>query len=203
MLQAALNMIIRFLAVISGFVVILAPLAAIFRSSGRPKGRTIGSGSVLRRWPAVAAITIGFVAVGVFLWKPIPVELSAIVDVCLIAFGSLLYFPAVGIYLWAFATLGKEFGVSTSTGADVYTNHHLIQNGPYQYIRHPMYIAVILAAMGGLLIFRTWAMVVFLPMTLVVIRRANHEELLLAEEFTDEWREYVEKVPKWIPDLTK
>jgi protein-S-isoprenylcysteine O-methyltransferase Ste14 len=196
-------MVVRFLAVVSGLVAILAPLIFVFHSSRRAKGRTIGSGAALRKWPAVAAMTIGFVALGVLAWRPLPITIPGGPEHILLALGGLLYFPAVGIYLWGLVTLGKEFGVSTSSGADIYADHHLIRSGPYQYVRHPMYLAVILAAVGALLIFRTWAMVIFLPMSLVVIRRANQEELLLEAEFAGEWQEYALEVPKWLPRWTK
>jgi protein-S-isoprenylcysteine O-methyltransferase Ste14 len=66
-----------------------------------------------------------------------------------------------------------------------------------------MYLAVLLAAGGALLIFRTWAMRVFTPLSLVVVQRAANEERLLAEEFPDEWREYSREVPKWLPRCYK
>jgi protein-S-isoprenylcysteine O-methyltransferase len=144
-------------------------------------------------------MTVGFVAVGALLWKPLPVAIPQWAASVLLALGSLLYFPAVALYLWGLMTLGKAFGVSTSGGADVYEDHRLVRRGPYRYVRHPMYLAVLLAAPGALLIFRTWAMVVFLPMSWVVIRRADHEEAVLREAFAKEWRTYAEKVPKWVP----
>lgn len=69
----------------------------------------------------------------------------------------------------------------------------------FAIIRQPMYASVLLAAIGAFLIFKTWAMAVFLPMSLVVLARANREEKLLAEEFGDVWDEYVARVPKWFP----
>jgi protein-S-isoprenylcysteine O-methyltransferase Ste14 len=66
-----------------------------------------------------------------------------------------------------------------------------------------MYLAVMVAAIGALLIFRTWATAIFVPMSWVVIRRANHEEALLETEYGDAWREYAEEVPKWCPGRGK
>lgn len=144
-------------------------------------------------------MAVGFVALGAILWKPLPLEISENVDYILLTLGSLAHFPAIGLYLWGLATLGKEFGVSTSAGADVYADHRLIREGPFGYVRHPMYLAVLLAALGALMIFRTWAMVVFFPMSLTVIRRAEKEEEVLAETFGEAWQDYVTEVPKWLP----
>lgn len=93
----------------------------------------------------------------------------------------------------------SQFGVSGLLGAELYQGHKLVTNGPFAVIRHPMYMGVLLAAIGALLIFKTWAMVIFLPMSLVVVVRSRHEEKLLEQEFGDEWRSYALKVPKWFP----
>ena len=62
-----------------------------------------------------------------------------------------------------------------------------------------MYLAVILAAFGALLIFRTWAMVLFSVLSPGVILRAEREEGLLADEFGEEWNIYRQLVPGWLP----
>jgi protein-S-isoprenylcysteine O-methyltransferase Ste14 len=82
--------------------------------------------------------------------------------------------------------LGHMFGISSGFGATLYQDHKLIRNGPYRFVRHPMYLAVILAAFGALLIFR-----------------ARQEERLLAEEFGEEWQRYRRDVPGWLPTLRK
>jgi protein-S-isoprenylcysteine O-methyltransferase Ste14 len=178
-------------------------LISLLRNLGRVKGRSIGSGSVFRNWPAVAIFTLGFVVLGILLWRPLPFQWFENLERTMLLLGSLFYFPAIGMYLWGWVTLGREYGVSSSGGADIYSDHRLVTNGPYQLVRHPMYLSVILAAIGALLIFRTWAMAVFTPMSLIVIRRADHEEALLEMEFGSEWLNYRNDVPKWIPSWTR
>jgi protein-S-isoprenylcysteine O-methyltransferase Ste14 len=195
----SVEMAVQYLAVVSGLIAILAPLIRVLLSAGRARSREIGWGSTLRKWPAAAAITVGLITLGALFWKPLPVDFPPPADHMLTAVGSLLYFPAILIYLWGLATLGQDFGVSTSVGADLYADHQLVTEGPYRFSRHPMYLAVMLAAAGALLIFRTWAMVIFLPMSLVVIRRADMEEKLLEEAYPEGWQEYSRKVPKWLP----
>lgn len=91
--------------------------------------------------------------------------------------------------------------VSSVFGAELYKHRELVTNGSFAIIRHPMYAGVLLAAMGALLIFRTWAMAVYMPMSLVVLARAGREEKLLEQEFGGKWHAYTSKVPKWIPRL--
>ena len=102
--------------------------------------------------------------------------------------------------MWEYRTLGRMFGVSSSTAAELYEDHHLIDSGPYGFVRHPMYLGVLLVAFGALLIFRTWAMVIYAPTALVVFVRARREENLLAAEFGEQWQSYKDRVPPWIPN---
>jgi protein-S-isoprenylcysteine O-methyltransferase Ste14 len=53
------------------------------------------------------------------------------------------------------------------------------------------------------MIFRTWAMVLFAPLSLGVIFRARQEERLLAKEFEEEWEFYCQEVNSWIPGFRK
>ena len=147
--------------------------------------------------------TVIFVAVGVALWRPLPIVLSPTLLISILVIGSLLYFPGIALYLWGYWTLGRMFGISSGFDATLYRDHQLIRSGPYRYVRHPMYLAVILAAFGALLIFRTWAMVSFVPLSLGVILRARREERLLGEEFGEEWETYRREVNGWIPRYGK
>jgi protein-S-isoprenylcysteine O-methyltransferase Ste14 len=139
--------------------------------------------------------------IGFVLWRPFPFRLTKQQGEFLSAIGAIIYFPGVSLYLWGLVTLRSQFGVSGLFGAELYKEHELIMNGPFAIIRHPMYVGVLLAALGALLVFRTWAMMVFMPMSLVVVARAEREEKLLEQEFGDEWRVYASKVPKWLPKL--
>ena len=181
---------LQFITALTGIVVILIPLLGFWRSKVYVRGRSSGAAARLLRWPVMLAFTIGYVVVGIALWRPLPISLSPGVHLSILIVGSLLYFPGIALYLWGYRTLGHMFGISNGFGASLYQDHKLIQAGPYQYVRHPMYLAVILAAFGALLIFRTWAMVLFSVSSLGVILRARREEGLLAEEFGEDWEIY-------------
>ena len=191
--------VLRAIVSIAGMVVILAPLASVLLKIGRERGRSVGTGASLRRWPALIMITIGLLAAGIILWRPLHLPLRTSTQYLLTWIGFVIYLPAVCLYLWGMLTLGRYFDVSSTRGADLYLGHQLIKNGPFRFVRHPMYLAVLLAALGAFLVFLNWAMLIFLPMSTVVIRRASLEEKVLETEFGDEWRAYAEQVPMWIP----
>jgi protein-S-isoprenylcysteine O-methyltransferase Ste14 len=193
--------LVEILATILGIVALIAPLFSVLRQAQRPRGRSSGRAAGSRTWPIVFLTTIGFAGMGIVLWKPFPLNVSPQMAFLIMVVGALLYFPGVGLYLWGLVTMRSQFGVSGLLGAELYREHELITSGPFAIIRHPMYAGVLLAATGALLIFRTWAMGVFMPMSLVVVLRAQREENLLEQEFGDEWRSYASKVPKWFPRL--
>ena len=166
------------------------------------RGRNSGTvASCVLRWPVMLVITIVYMAVGILLWRPLPIILSPGIHLIILVVGSLLYFTGIALYLWGYVILGRMFSISSGFGATLYQDHHLIRNGPYRFVRHPMYVGVILAAFGALLIFRTWAMVLFSVSSLGVIFRARQEERLLAVEFGREWEVYKREVNGWVPTL--
>jgi protein-S-isoprenylcysteine O-methyltransferase Ste14 len=194
---------LKLLATLTGIAVILIPLLGFRHAEVRVRGRSSGAANNLLRWPVMLAFTVGYVLIGIALWRPLTIILLPALHIIILTIGSLLYFPSIALYLWGFWTLGQMFGISSGFGATLYQDHHFIRNGPYRYVRHPMYLAVILAAFGALLIFRTWAMILFSILSLGVIVRAQREERLLADEFGEEWDSYCREVNGWLPKLRK
>lgn len=199
--MVVIEQFIKNLASIIGIITLSAPIISTLRQSRKAKGRSSGWGAVSRTWPFVLLMTIGFVGIGILLWQPVLLYISDQLSLLLSIIGVIFYFPGTGLYLWGLVTLRSQFGVSGLLGAELYQEHELITSGPFDIVRHPMYVGVVLAAIGALLIFRTWAMLVFAPISLVVVARAEREEKLLAQEFGDKWKSYASKVPKWFPRL--
>ena len=190
---------IRLIAIASGVLVICLPLLRLWQSRDAIRGRSSGGRISWTRWSAVFILSILYISVGILLWKPIPVDISPALRKLLIVIGLVIYLLGIALYLWGFMTLGSMFGVSNIKGAQLYQQHQIIESGPYALFRHPLYLGVILVAIGALMIFRTWAMVLFTPTAFSVILRARREEELLAKEFGISWVDYSARVPAWIP----
>jgi len=86
--------------------------------------------------------------------------------------------------------------------ARIERGHQLCTTGPFRLVRHPIYLAFTLLAVGTFL----WAptVLVLVGVALVALTgdlRARTEERLLCEVFGDEYRQYQGRVPRTIPGL--
>lgn len=193
----------RYIATALGVLVIVLPLFQVWLTRHARRDRDSGASPLLTRWPGVLLPSAAFILAGVLLWRPLPIVPSVGWRWFMLLVGIALYFPGIFLYLWAFNTLGAMFGVSTSRRAQLYESHRLVEQGPYGVVRHPMYLGVILAALGAGLIFHTWAMAVFTPCSFVILLRARREDEVLAAKFGEVWREYRDRVPGWVPRITR
>jgi protein-S-isoprenylcysteine O-methyltransferase Ste14 len=184
---------------LAGLATLAVAIWYMLHSVGRPAGRQMGAGARFLRAPILALATLLFVAGMAWLWRPLPLALPAAVRIASLALGALLYFPSLGLYLWGLRTLGAMFAPSSGFGVRLHAGHQLITVGPYAFVRHPMYLAVITAGIGGLLLYRTWAMLLFAVAMFGLVVRARREERALATEFGAVWEEYRRRVPAWLP----
>ena len=188
---------------VAAFLVLLIALLGFRRAVRRPTGYQSGPAARWLRFPLLALATLIFLLLGFLLWKPLPFELSPQFRLALDLAGALIFFPALALYLWGLVTLGDMFTASSGFGVRLPQGQRLVISGPYRYVRHPMYLAVILVGISGLLFYRTWAMLFFAVMMFGLVVRARREERALAELFGEEWLAYTRQVPAWLPDLLR
>ncbi len=176
----------------------------IWRGARRPAGRAVGLAVGWLRSPLFYLLAlVAFLGCSVFGWRSIPLELPTSLRIVVLIVGAMAYFPGMACLLWGRFTLGKMYFVSTGFGAQLYADHQLVTHGPFAIVRHPMYVGLISAAFGSLLIYQTWTTVAFAAFAPFVLRRARREEQALAAEFGDRWSTYCRRVPAFFPRLRK
>ncbi len=174
-------------------------VVAVRRHGLRPTGR--GSG-LARRVGASAAylvVAVPYFAVWVALWWPLPGTPAPGVRLGAAVVGGVFGGTGLAMYLWGHRTLGRMYNVSSALGTELYADHALVTSGPFRFVRHPMYAGIGLAALGGLAVYRTWAMAFAVVSTLGLVFKARREEHLLASEFDETWHIYARRVPPWWP----
>ncbi len=196
--------IIRLLADLLAYAALAIILWSIWRGTQRRAGRMIGARA---RWLGVPwfylVITLLFLGICRFGWVSIPLSISPKTQTALLALGSLLYFPGLSITLWGRLALGRNYFVSSALAVRLFQDHQLITSGPYAIVRHPMYLGLIVAALGSLLIYLTWTTLFFAATAPFLMFRARREEQLLSVAFGDAWTHYCERVPMLIPGLLR
>jgi protein-S-isoprenylcysteine O-methyltransferase Ste14 len=105
----------------------------------------------------------------------------------------------VVISVWARLALGSNWsGVVT-----LKENHELIRNGPYRWIRHPIYTGMLLSFAGTAIVdgrLRGWLGLVVVWVTFYF--KARREERFLRLEFGDRFEEHTRKTGMFLPKLS-
>jgi protein-S-isoprenylcysteine O-methyltransferase Ste14 len=99
----------------------------------------------------------------------------------------------------ALTTLGQLFNLRVAK----YQEHHLVQSGIYQYIRHPMYLSALLNSLAVSLIFSSWgALLIILAAEMPAIwNRIKVEEEFMLEHFPGEYSTYMQNSKRMIPGI--
>jgi protein-S-isoprenylcysteine O-methyltransferase Ste14 len=107
---------------------------------------------------------------------------------------------AWGLILWMLRSLGKNITSTVVTRKE----HSLVMNGPYRWIRHPLYTFATLFYISLGLMAANW----FIPlMTLVVfvllaVRTPKEEEKLI-EKFGEDYQRYMQRTGRFLPRLAE
>lgn len=81
--------------------------------------------------------------------------------------------------------------------------HTLIVDGPYRYVRHPLYTATLLAALANGLVTANWFIAASGIASFVLLMiRSRMEERLLIERFGDDYRQYRNRTGAVFPKLS-
>jgi protein-S-isoprenylcysteine O-methyltransferase Ste14 len=86
---------------------------------------------------------------------------------------------------------------------EVQTGHHLVQSGPYRFVRHPGYTGFLLMVLGVAIGYSSLIGLAAVPVLLLpgLAYRMRVEEHLLTEQFGNDYRSYIRKSKKLIPGI--
>jgi protein-S-isoprenylcysteine O-methyltransferase len=113
--------------------------------------------------------------------------------------GILLYVVGLTLRWYAIIYLGRFFTVNVAIAAD----HHLIDAGPYRYVRHPSYTGALMAFLGLGLCIGNWASLALLiaPIFSVFLWRMRVEESALLQGLGDQYRSHMARTKRLIPGV--
>ena len=115
---------------------------------------------------------------------------SKIVGLVLMIIGFVIAFTGV-------FTLKRFYSSTLVTRVD----HRLITHGIYRFVRHPIYLGVLLICLVALPVYSSsaWGFLILSLLIPIFLGRIRMEERLLTEQFGDEYREYKASTSKLIP----
>ena len=105
--------------------------------------------------------------------------------------------------LWLFFRSHADLGTNWSITLDVREQHQLITHGVYRRIRHPMYTAIFLYAIGQTIVIPNWVVgpSYLVPFIVLFACRVGNEERMMVEQFGDEYTVYVSRSKRLVPGI--
>lgn len=150
--------------------------------------RRLPVGSARGILPKLAAL-VGFSFTGLLiLLSPSQISLSVRILSLSLTLGS----AAVSIYVASY--LGRSFSIFPQARG-------LVTSGPYRFIRHPLYLAESVAALGMSLQFaQPWSLIVAVASIAAQVPRMHYEEQILASVYPD-YQAYMRRTSRLIPGV--
>ena len=108
----------------------------------------------------------------------------------------------IGLYFWcagAFTFIGK------GTPAPIDAPKFLVREGPYQWVRNPMYIAVLSVIVGEAILFHSLLLIVYALLFWLIVHLfvVFFEEPSLRSQFGESYGHYLRTVSRWLPHSPK
>jgi protein-S-isoprenylcysteine O-methyltransferase Ste14 len=145
----------------------------------------------------VLHVTIVNVAL-LLLFIPVPGLNGRYLPAALIPLGLAIQTGGVLLAVWARRHLGRNW----SGRVTLKVNHELVRTGPYRFVRHPIYTALLAMYAGTAVVSGEWhALVGFVLVPLAYWRKIRIEEANLAGAFGARWDDYCRSTRALVPGL--
>ena len=109
----------------------------------------------------------------------------------------------VGLGLYALVLMpwaARALGASYAPGPALLRGHSLVVDGPFRWVRHPIYSAVTALWLGAALGTLNWLLLLLWPfLTLGVLKQARAEEQMLRDQFGSRYDEYAASTGRLFP----
>jgi len=143
-----------------------------------------------------SVIWLGVAAGYAYFKKPNGASLLAVRTDAMGWLGGGVVFASLVLHFWSSATLARGERQGPAAGTPV-------TDGPFRYVRNPIYLAGITLLLGVGVLYFPWRVVdLVLPLLLLVyfhVAVVRVEEPELRRRFGSKYDEYCERVPRWLP----
>jgi protein-S-isoprenylcysteine O-methyltransferase Ste14 len=116
---------------------------------------------------------------------------------------TLVGFLCLFLSLRLFRLTHKALGKMWSHSLDLREGHKLVTTGIYEKVRHPMYTAFWMWAIGAAFLLPNWVAGLsgIIGFGMLYFLRVNQEEKLMLSEFGEEYEAYMKRTKRVIPGI--
>lgn len=146
------------------------------------------------RYFLIPAVIIYFSALVVTMWDFIVIQ------------GTIFHFGFISLLGLIFGVIGFTIRIRAKKTLGNYYSYglkppeKLVKSGIYRYIRHPIYLALIIYnPMIPMLFYSLYGFLLMQSIVPLILYRIKIEEDMLLEEFGDEYLKYMKNTKKLIP----
>jgi protein-S-isoprenylcysteine O-methyltransferase Ste14 len=110
--------------------------------------------------------------------------------------GAALTFPGIAFAIWARVRIAGNWSSDVTLKRD----HELIVDGPYAFVRHPIYTGILVALAGTALALGECRGVLAVVLGCAAYwRKLTIEEAVMRRQFGEAYARYAERVPALVP----
>ena len=110
--------------------------------------------------------------------------------------GVVIFVAGLAFTVWARIHLGRNWSGTVTLKQD----HELVRDGPYRYVRHPIYTGLLVAFIGNAISRDEWRGILAVAIIYAgFLFKLKLEERWMTEQFGDAYRRYVAEVPALFP----
>ena len=114
----------------------------------------------------------------------------------LVQLGAALTFAGITFAIWARMWIAGNWSSDVTLKRD----HELVVDGPYRWVRHPIYTGILLALAGTALAVGEWRGTLAVVLACAAYwRKLRIEEAVMRRQFGEAYAAYAERVPALIP----
>jgi protein-S-isoprenylcysteine O-methyltransferase Ste14 len=114
--------------------------------------------------------------------------------------GVILGISTLPLIIWIHRALGRYYAAELR----VIDEHAIITEGPYSWVRHPMYTVFILITLSILFLIANLFVTIFALLIIIMLYPiSKREEQMLITQFGDQYRDYMQRTGRFLPPLRR
>ncbi len=181
-------------------ILVASVVMVVIRAPHGNRSRTVPVAKSRRGRREIILLTIAWIAFFIpLIWVVTPLLEFADYPLDPVPFGIGVVLLALG--LWLFHRSHADLGTNWSLTLEVREKHQLITHGLYRWVRHPMYLSLLVYSLGQVLAVPNWIAGPSYGVAMVILFafRVGPEERMMVEEFGEQYEAYSKATRRLIP----